>query len=202
MDFKSRSSQKKYLNNNSNTFCDKNHYLKNVDNEFFIVTASDFFEIYRHHKELVQKRCNIVFPRDVMCNMHFKLERMQQFVEHVRDKKLNFHKVVKKLAFFIMKTLPRPKKCTGGQTLSSGSGQMSSPTRLCGGDRRFYKKQFFLWSLPKMLIDNKTSNNSLSTMSQLYQLLYVYPLVFRYNYKRYKHYKKKHSRIIKMYLGL
>ena len=100
MDFKSGSSQKKCLNNNSNTFCDKNHYLKNVDNEFFIVTASDFFEIYRHYKALVQKRCNIVCPRDVMCNMHFKLERMEQFVEHVRDKNLNFHKVIKKLAFF------------------------------------------------------------------------------------------------------
>ena len=87
-----------------------------------------------------------------------------------------------------MKMLPRPKRCSGGQTLSSGSGQMSPPTRLWGGDRRFYKKQFFLWSLPKTLIDNKTSNNSLSTMSQLYQLPYVYPLVFRYNYE---HFEKK-----------
>ena len=100
MDFKSGSSQKKCLNNNSNTFCDKNHYLKNVDNEFFIVTVSDFFEIYRHHKALVQNRCDIVCPRDIMCNIHFKLERMEQFVEHVRDKNLNFHKVIKKLAFF------------------------------------------------------------------------------------------------------
>lgn len=87
-----------------------------------------------------------------------------------------------------MKMLPRPKRCSGGQTLSSGSGQMSPPTRLWGGDHRFYKKQFFLWSLPKTLIDNKTSNNSLSTMSQLYQLRYVYPLVFRYNYE---HFEKK-----------
>ena len=88
------------MNNNSNTFCHKNHYLKNVDNKFSIVTASDFFEIYRHHKALVQKRCDIVCSRDIMCNMHFKLERMEQFVEHVRDKNLNFHKVIKQLAFF------------------------------------------------------------------------------------------------------
>ena len=43
MDCNSGSSQKKCLNNASNTFCDKNHYLKNVDNEFFIVNTSDFF---------------------------------------------------------------------------------------------------------------------------------------------------------------
>ena len=117
MDFKSGSSQKKCLNNNSNTFCDKNHYLKNVDNEFFIVTASDFFEIYRHHEALVQKRCNVVCPRDIQCNMHFKLNRMEQFVGHVCDKNLNFHKVIKNLAFFIIKMVPRRKKRSGGQTL-------------------------------------------------------------------------------------
>ena len=126
MDFESGNSQKKCLNNNSNTFCSKNHYLKNIDGEFFIVGTSHFFlEIYRHHKVLVQKRCDVVCPRDIMCNMHFKLQRMEQFLEHVRDKNLNFHKVIRKLAFFIIQTSPRRKKRSGGRTSSNGSGQMS-----------------------------------------------------------------------------
>ena len=54
MNFSSGESQKKCLNNNSNTFCNKNHYMKNVDGEFFIVNTSDFFEIFRHHKAMVQ----------------------------------------------------------------------------------------------------------------------------------------------------
>ena len=110
MDCNSGSSQKKCLNNASNTFCDKNHYLKNVDNEFFIVNTSDFFEIYSHHKALVQQRCDIVCPRDIQCSMHFKLEKMEQFVEHVRDKNLNFHKVIKKLAFFYNKDVAQGKE--------------------------------------------------------------------------------------------
>ena len=42
MDFSSGESQKKCLNNNSNTFCSKNHYLKNVDGQFFIVQLVTF----------------------------------------------------------------------------------------------------------------------------------------------------------------
>ena len=110
MDFSSGKSQKKCLNNNSNTFCSKNHYLKNVDGQFFIVSTSDFFEICRHHRAMVQKRCDIVYPRDIMCTMHFKLNRMEQFAECVRDKNLNFHKVVKKMAFVFNKDVAQTQK--------------------------------------------------------------------------------------------
>ena len=77
--------------------------MKNVDGEFFIVNASDFFEIFRHHKAMVQCRCDIVCPRDNECTLHFKLNRMEQFAECVSDKNLNFNKVVKKMAFVFNK---------------------------------------------------------------------------------------------------
>lgn len=110
MDFSSGESQKKCLNNGSNTFCNKNHYMKNVDNEFFIVNTSDFFEIVTHHQALVQSRCDIVCPRDIQCSMHFKLNRLKDYAEFVREKNLNFRKVIKKIAFVFNKDVARTQE--------------------------------------------------------------------------------------------
>ena len=77
--------------------------MKNVDNEFFIVNTSDFFEILMHHQALVQCQCDIVCPRDIHCSMHFKLNRLKDYAEFVHEKKLNFRKVIKKIAFVFNK---------------------------------------------------------------------------------------------------
>ena len=55
MDFRNGNA-KKCFNNNSNIFCSKNHYMKKVDDCFFILNSSD---LYRHHK-------NIFFKKDVI----------------------------------------------------------------------------------------------------------------------------------------
>ena len=110
MDFVSGESQKKCLNNNSNTFCNKNHYLKNLDGEIFICNASDFFEICRHHRAFVQARCDIVCPRDVQCQLHFRLERLEYFKDYVFRKNLKENKIVKKIAFAFNKDVSQSKE--------------------------------------------------------------------------------------------
>ena len=100
MDFVSGESQKKCLNNNSNTFCNKNHYLKNLDGEIFICNAYDFFKICRPHRAFVQARCDIVCLRDVQCQLHFRLERLEYFKDYVFRKNLKENKIVKKNSFY------------------------------------------------------------------------------------------------------
>ena len=114
MDFKT--TQKKCLNNNLNTFCDKSHYIKYQKNEnenFFIINTSDFIELWRHRSSFVIARCDIVCPRDTMCTLHKKLERLTNYADWLRENNLNYD-VVKKIGFFLVKKLPKHKKRFGG----------------------------------------------------------------------------------------
>ena len=104
MDFSSRSeSQRECLNNNSNIFCNKKHYMKNVDGQFFIVNTCDFFYICRHHCAMVECSCDIECPEDIECTLHFKLNKLEQYTEFARDKNLNFNKAIKKIVFVFEK---------------------------------------------------------------------------------------------------
>ena len=100
MDFKS--SNQKCLNNNSNTFCKKNHFIKWQKNEylgtFFILNVADLIELWRHHSKFVIARCDRACPRDPMCSLHKKLERLTGYVELLRENNLNNNTVVKKVA--------------------------------------------------------------------------------------------------------
>lgn len=90
MDFKT--TQKKCLNNNPNTFCNKNHYLKYEKNELgtcFILNVSDFIDLWRHHKEFVIAKCNHACLRETMCTWHQNLERLTGYVEYLRNNNLN-----------------------------------------------------------------------------------------------------------------
>ena len=98
--------------------------MKNVDGQFFIVNTGDFFDICRHHRAMVECRWYIVCPRDIEFTLHFKLNRLEQYAEFVRDKNLNFNKIIKKIAFFLIKTLPSRRGHFGGMILLNGSGQM------------------------------------------------------------------------------
>ena len=99
MDFKT--TQKKCLNNNWNTFCNKKHYLKYEKNELgtcIILNISDFIDLWRHHKEFVIARCNHACPRQTMCIWHQKLERLTGYVEYLRNNNLNYEVIIKKVA--------------------------------------------------------------------------------------------------------
>ena len=96
MDFRNGNA-KKCLNNNSNIFCSKNHYMKKVDDCFFILNSSDFFDLYRHHKHFVQKRCDFVCPRDTACSLHAKLQRLEEYVDWLRRKNTNENVIIKKI---------------------------------------------------------------------------------------------------------
>ena len=98
MDFVSGENQKKCPNNKLNTFCNKNHYIKNLEGEFFVVNVDDFFEICRHHRALVQARWDIVCPSDIECSMHFKLKRLEMYKSFVLEKNLNENKIIKEIA--------------------------------------------------------------------------------------------------------
>ena len=124
MDFVSGENQKKCLNKTSNTFCNKNHYIKNLDGEFFVVNVDDFFEICRHHWALVQAWCDIVCPSDIKCSMHFKLKRLEMYKSFVLEKNLSQKKSIKKSFFILIKTLPSLKRPSGGLTFWNGNGQM------------------------------------------------------------------------------
>ena len=110
MDFKT--TQKKCLNNNLNTFCDKSHYIKYQKNEnenVFIINTSDFIELWRHHSSFVIARCDIVCPRDTMCTLHKKLERLTNCADWLRDNNLNYD-VVKKIGLFFNKEVAKTQE--------------------------------------------------------------------------------------------
>ena len=110
MDFVSGENKKKCLNNKSNTFCNKNHYIKNLDGGFFVVNVDDFFEICRHHRALVQARCDIVCLSDIECSMHFKLKRLEMYKSFVLKKNLNENKIIKKIAFHFNKDVAQSEE--------------------------------------------------------------------------------------------
>ena len=110
MDFVSGKNQKKCQNNKWNTFCNKKHYIKNSDGELFIINVDDFFEICRHHRALVQARCNIVCPSDIECSMHFKLKRLEMYKSFVLEKNLNENKIFKKIAFHFNKDVAQSQE--------------------------------------------------------------------------------------------
>ena len=110
MDFKT--TQKKCLNNNLNTFCDKSHYIKYQKNEnenFFIINTSDFIELWRHQSSFVIARCDIVCPRDTMCTLHKKLERLTNCADWLRHNNLNYD-VVKKIGLFFNKEVAKTRE--------------------------------------------------------------------------------------------
>ena len=110
MDFNTGKNQRKCINNNSNTFCDKNHYMKKVDDCFFILNSSDFFKLYRHHRKFVQTHCNFVCPRDTTCSLHVKLEKLKQYVEWLHEKNLNDNIIVKKICLVFNKEVAQTKE--------------------------------------------------------------------------------------------
>ena len=103
-------SQIKCLNNNSNTFCKKNHNLKNTNHGFFLVNADDFFELCRHHRAFVQVRCDVVCPRDTECSLHSKLGRLEFYAKCNQQQNLNEDKIVKKLAIAFDKDVAQNKE--------------------------------------------------------------------------------------------
>ena len=58
----------------------------------------------------MQARCDIVCPRDVQCQLHFRLERLEYFKDYVFRKNLKENKIVKKIAFAFNKDVAQSKE--------------------------------------------------------------------------------------------
>ena len=108
MDFK-RDHEKKYLNNNSNIFCNKTHLMKKID-DYFILHSSDLMELFRHQKKYVQEYCDIVCPRNTPCSLHVKLQRLERYVDWLRENNLNSNVIIKKVAIYFNEDVARTKE--------------------------------------------------------------------------------------------
>ena len=73
MDFRNGNA-KKCLNNNSNIFCSKNHYMKKVDDCFFILNSSDFFIYIDTINILLKKDVILCVPetQHAVCIQNYK----------------------------------------------------------------------------------------------------------------------------------
>ena len=100
MDF--TKSSRKCLNDKYSTCCDKQHFMRKMKDsasDWFVVNTSDFIDMWRNNKKYVEKVCDIVYPNHKMCELHKKHEKMTDYVEWVRDKKLNCkYEIIKTIA--------------------------------------------------------------------------------------------------------
>ena len=82
MDFKT--SQRKCLNDQFDSCCDKSDFMRQLSDsasDFFIVNTSDVVDIWRHHKKYVIKCCDYECSKDTICDLHFKLRKLTDYVE-------------------------------------------------------------------------------------------------------------------------
>lgn len=92
---------KKCIRDNSTIFCKKNHYFKKVEDGVLEMNTSDFFNVVQHHQELMRVRCDRVCSREVTCDLHVQLEKLNYFAEYVREKKLNETMIMNKIGVFL-----------------------------------------------------------------------------------------------------
>ena len=96
MDFKT--SQRKCLNEQFDSCWDKSHFMSQLSDsasDCFIVNASDFVDIWRHHKTYVKKCCYYDCSKDTICDLYFKLRKLTDYVEWLRDKNFKKNTIVK-----------------------------------------------------------------------------------------------------------
>ena len=86
------------------SFCHKQHFMERFQDSvktFYVVDASDFVAIWRHHQKMVFNKCAWgSCPYEIDYWLHSQLKRLTDFVEYVRDYNLNNEQVILKLAFF------------------------------------------------------------------------------------------------------
>ena len=84
--------------------------MKKIDDGFVVLNTSDFFDVVRHHKELVRVRCDWVCPKEIQCGLHAELEKLNNYAEYIREKNLNETVVVNKIGFIYEKEKAKEKK--------------------------------------------------------------------------------------------
>ena len=73
--------------------------IKDSASDWFVFNVSDFIDMWPHHKNYVEKVCDIVCPSDDPCELHKKLQKRTDYVEWVRDKNLNCkYEIIKTIA--------------------------------------------------------------------------------------------------------
>ena len=68
----------------------------------------------RHHQEYVKVRSNWICPREILCSIQVKLERLNNYADYIRERNLNGKKIVSKIGFIYKKDIAQGKKCFGG----------------------------------------------------------------------------------------
>ena len=77
--------------------------MKKIDENVIILNTPDFFDVVRHHQELVRVHCNWVCPREIPCSMHIELEKLNNCAEYIREKNINERVIVNKIGFIYKK---------------------------------------------------------------------------------------------------
>ena len=100
------------------SFCHKQHFMERFQDSvktFYVVDASDFVAIWRHHQKMVFNKCAWgSCPYEIDYWLHSQLKRLTDFVEYVRDYNLNNEQVILKLAFFYSPKLINKHEVFGG----------------------------------------------------------------------------------------
>ena len=47
----------------------------------FVINTLDFIDMRRHHKKYVEKTCDYVCPNEKMCELHYEIQKMTDYLE-------------------------------------------------------------------------------------------------------------------------
>lgn len=122
-------SSRNCISNKYSACCDKQHFMRKMNDfvrDWFVVSTSDFIDMWRHHKKHEEKVCDIVCPSDEMCELHKKLKKMTGYVKWVRDKNLNCkYEVIKTIGVVFFQKFIQRKSVLVDQDYWMGSNRTS-----------------------------------------------------------------------------
>ena len=89
--------------------CDKQNSMKYGQDsikEYFVMSTSDFVDLWRHHKKFVEQKCDFVCSKNEICYLHKRLNELTDYIEWIRNRNLNESTVVSKISLFFEKDSP------------------------------------------------------------------------------------------------
>ena len=102
--------------NDKYSCCDKQHfmrYMKDLASNWFVISTSDFIDVWRYHEKYVEKTCDYVWPKTKNVRTALWTSKMTDYVEWVEDKNLNCkYKAIKTIGV-VFSSNGLKKKCSG-----------------------------------------------------------------------------------------
>ena len=135
---------------------------------------------------MVECCCDIVCPRDIECTMHFKLNRLEQYAEFVRDKNLNLSKVIKKIAFVFNKDLAQSQEAFWWSDILEWEWADVPPHATMRWRSSCLSENFFGLYQKSYLAAATTTTTVLFQKMSLFMMPIVEPLVMRFNYEHFE----------------